>query len=171
MPGVPKAVSVWPSESPDRSHYAKRCRRVSVQRLITRRQFQAVLGGHRVATTAHFALHRCALGVTSTVCDLALAISESTVPLFTESDVWLGAMVPKRWAKRAVTRNTIKRQIHNVSLEFESLLPMAAYVVRLRSGFASADFRSANSEALKQAVRRELAQLLSTLSQSSVRSQ
>ena len=32
-------------------------------------------------------------------------------------------MVPKRWAKRAVTRNAIKRQIYNVSAAFEAALP------------------------------------------------
>src|SRR5256885_7500066 len=29
-------------------------------------------------------------------------------------DAWLGAMVPKRWARRSVTRHTIKRQIYAV---------------------------------------------------------
>lgn len=70
-------------------------------------------------------------------------------------------MVPKRWAKRAVTRNTIKRQIYSVSCDFESVLPKAAHVVRLRAGFDRAQFRSATSEQLKQAVRTEIEQLFS----------
>ena len=73
-----------------------------MQRLQTRAQFQAVLAGSTVARTAHFALHRCALE----------GPSHAAVPLFTVDDVWIGAMVPKRWAKRAVTRNAIKRQIY-----------------------------------------------------------
>ena len=68
-------------------------------------------------------------------------------------------MVPKRWAKRAVTRNAIKRQIYAVSLEFESALACAAHVVRLRSGFDRKLFASAVSDALKTAVRHELQQL------------
>ena len=68
-------------------------------------------------------------------------------------------MVPKRWAKRAVTRNAIKRQTYNVSLEFETVLPVAAYVVRLRAGFDKTHFISATSEALKSAVNQELRQL------------
>ena len=68
-------------------------------------------------------------------------------------------MVPKRWAKRAVTRNAIKRQIYRVSAEIESVLPAAAHVVRLRAGFDRAKFISATSEALKVAVREELQQL------------
>ena len=69
--------------------------------------------------------------------------------------------MPKRWAKRAVTRNSIKRQIYNVSSEFESVLTVAAHVVRLRSGFDRSKFVSASSDALKTAVRGELVQLFS----------
>jgi ribonuclease P protein component len=65
-------------------------------------------------------------------------------------------MVPKRWAKHAVRRNSIKRQIYHVSSEFRSVLPAAAHVVRLRSGFDKAIFLSPNSIALKLAVRKEL---------------
>ena len=37
------------------------------------------------------------------------------------------ALVPKRWAKRAVTRNNaIKRQIYNVSAQPQPLLPATA---------------------------------------------
>lgn len=73
--------------------------------------------------------------------------------------VWIGAMVPKRWARRAVTRNTIKRQIFNVSALFEISLPHGAHVVRLRSGFDRQAFPSASSDALRAAVRSELSQL------------
>jgi len=74
---------------------------------------------------------------------------------------WIGAMVPKRWAKRAVTRNAIKRQIYTVIQDFEAQLPAAAHVVRLRSGFDRKQFVSATSDALKSAVRAELQQLFS----------
>lgn len=68
-------------------------------------------------------------------------------------------MVPKRWAKRAVTRNAIKRQVYAVSLEFESSMACAAHVVRLRSAFDRKLFTSATSEVLKTAVRLELQHL------------
>ncbi len=68
-------------------------------------------------------------------------------------------MVPKRWAKRAVTRNTIKRQIYTVGAESSEGLAPQAYLVRLRSGFDRARFPSATSDALKAAVRSELQQL------------
>jgi ribonuclease P protein component len=76
--------------------------------------------------------------------------------LFPSHEVWLGAMVPKRWAKRAVTRNSIKRQIYNVSASIENSLLERAHVVRLRAGFDPLGFRSANSSLLKAAVRQEL---------------
>ena len=93
------------------------------------------------ARTPHFALHRM------------------PGPGFTGAAI--GVVLPKRWAKRAVTRNTIKRQIHSVSEA--ALLPAAAYIVRLRSAFDRAQFTSATSLLLKRAVRAELQQLFAQL--------
>ena len=69
-------------------------------------------------------------------------------------------MIPKRWARRAVTRNTIKRQIYTVACDFESDMQGGAWVVRLRAGFDKTQFRSASSVRLKEAVRAELRDLL-----------
>jgi len=80
-------------------------------------------------------------------------------PLFPQRGVWLGAMVPKRWAKRAVTRNAIKRQIYQLSAELLPAWPERALLVRQRSAFDRARFVSATSDALKVAVRAELLQL------------
>lgn len=112
------------------------------------------MAGNTVSRTAHFALHRSEL-----VAPLSLAPVPSSPPLFDVPDVWLGAMVPKRWARRAVTRNTIKRQIYALGADFATRLPQAAHVVRLRSGFDRKQFISATSDVLKQAVRGELQQL------------
>ncbi|MDO8317893.1 ribonuclease P protein component [Rhodoferax sp.] len=123
-----------------------------MQRLKSRRQFQAVLAGSTLARTPHFALHTVALN--------ADPVDLAAKPLFNVPDVWLGAMVPKRWAKRAVTRNALKRQIYAVSDLYLAQLPAAAYVVRLRSGFDRVQFLSASSQALKLAARTEMHQLL-----------
>lgn len=135
-------------------------------RLKTRAQFQAVMNGKTVARTAHFVLHRLNLPVPSQPSSSATPASPATGPestrpqaLFVVDGVWIGALVPKRWAKRAVTRNAIKRQIYTVSQAFEPRWPEAAHVVRLRSGFDRKQFVSATSEALKLAVRTELLQL------------
>ncbi len=129
-----------------------------MQRLKTRPQFQAALAGGTVSRTPHFALHRLSLSESGNTAD-DLQFNAAQTPLFHPQAVWLGAMVPKRWARRAVTRNTIKRQIYAISEQFEVRLPCAAHVVRLRSGFDRKQFISATSTLLKQAVRLELVQL------------
>ncbi len=134
-----------------------------MQRLKTRAQFQAALAGQTLARTPHFTLHRSALdgrdastAAMPQVINNALPIHTTPGALFTVDDVWLGAMVPKRWAKRAVTRNAIKRQIYSLAGGFEPGLAKAAHVVRLRAGFDKTKFASATSDALKDAVRQEL---------------
>jgi len=130
-----------------------------VLRLKTRSQFQAVLAGDRVASTTHFVLHR---NVLPDMCRPALADRQGPTGTarVTDADaVWLGAMVPKRWAKRAVTRNAIKRQIYSVSSEIDFDLPGAAHVVRLRAAFDRKHFVSASSDPLKAQVRQELVRL------------
>jgi len=133
------------------------------------------MAGGTVSRTQHFVLHRAPLGAASAasaaptqppVAPGAFAVPASgrggapARPLFAVRDEpWVGAVVPKRWAKRAVTRNGIRRQIYAVSESFASRLPAAAHVVRLRTEFARAEFPSAWSEPLKAAVRGELQQL------------
>jgi ribonuclease P protein component len=68
----------------------------------------------------------------------------------------VGVICPKRWAKHAVTRNTIKRQVYAVSSELKDQLPSGYFVVRLVASWSREQFRSATSTALKQAIRQEL---------------
>ena len=127
------------------------------------------MAGGTLARTPHFALHCVMLNppdaATAPAGTFAPAVAQQksqtmpSKPLFEVCDVWLGAMVPKRWAKRAVTRNAIKRQIYSVGALAEPSLKAAAHVVRLRCGFDKAVYPSATSNALKAAVRQELAQL------------
>jgi ribonuclease P protein component len=141
-----------------------------VQRLKNRAQFEAVMEGTTVSRTAHVALQRTVLDASRA--PVAGSGPEGRLPiaatgpgssrsqaLFAVGEPWIGALIPKRWAKRAVTRNTIKRQIYAVSQSLESELPPAAHVVRLRAGFDRARFISATSDALRQAVRAELQEL------------
>lgn len=116
-----------------------------------------MLAGSTLARTPHFALHTVALDVDQ--------VDLNAKPLFAVPAVWLGAMVPKRWAKRAVTRNALKRQIYAVSQCYQAQLPEAAYVVRLRSGFDRVQFVSASSDTLKMAARTEIHQLLDRATQ------
>lgn len=115
------------------------------------------MAGQPVAKTFHFALHLASLDARC-----------GEVLLFAQSVPWLGVLIPKRWAKRAVTRNTIRRQIYEVARAVESALPCAAMVVRLRSEFSRKLFVSATSDALKRAVRAELQTLFARLTRPTV---
>ena len=121
-----------------------------MQRFKTRPQFQAALSGELLAKSAHFALHRVEL----------IEPQREEHRLFPLQDTWLGAMAPKRWAKRAVTRNAIKRQIYSVSASLTSQLPASAFLVRLRREFSRHHYVSATSDALVQTIRSELIVLM-----------
>ena len=142
---------------------------VAVHRLKTRPQFQATLAGGTVSRTTHFALHRLPLMACADIAKAEMAgpAPEKAQALFALDGVWMGAMVPKRWARRAVTRNTIKRQIYAVSAQFRNTLLPSDYVVRLRSAFDAQRFTSATSPQLRAAVRAELTQLFARATQGS----
>lgn len=72
---------------------------------------------------------------------------------------WLGLVVPKRHAKRAVTRNLIKRQVRAAMQQHAAALPPGLWVVRLRVGFDRQQFLSPASALLQDTARSEIAQL------------
>jgi ribonuclease P protein component len=132
-----------------------------VQRIETHAQFQLILAASTVARTEHFVMHAASLQEMQG-CNLS-STNIPTEAAQSKPQIWLGALVPKRWAKRAVTRNTIKRQIYSVAQELEANLPKLAHVIRLRKGFSLTQFKSASSSPLKKAVRLELQNLLNSL--------
>ena len=110
-----------------------------VDKLTLRADFDAVMAAGIVAVTSHFALHQQICTATSRI----------------------GAVVPKRWARKAVTRNLIKRQIYALGREpWAADLPNADRVIRLRKTFDTKRFISASSDNLRLAVRTELHQLM-----------
>jgi ribonuclease P protein component len=110
-----------------------------LDKLTLRADFDAVMAAGVVARTSHFALHQQPQTATSRI----------------------GAVVPKRWARKAVTRNLIKRQIYALGREpWTSDLPWADRVIRLRKTFDGKLFISASSEKLRHAIRTELHQLM-----------
>jgi len=74
--------------------------------------------------------------------------------------VWVGAVVPKRHARRAVTRSLIKRQIYAATIRHGGRLAPGLWIVRLRAPFDPARFPSAASSALRREARGELDALL-----------
>ena len=73
----------------------------------------------------------------------------------------LGMVVPKRLAKRSVTRNLVKRQMRAQVRTRLADLPAGEWVLRLRAPIDRKLYPSARSEALAEVLRAELAQLLS----------
>jgi len=115
-------------------------------------QFQTGLDQSVVARSPHFALHG--------------ARPQPEAQAEAADERCIGAVIPKRWAKRAVTRNTIRRQIYQAWSEWSHRLPCGIHVVRLRQGFQASQFQSATSDHLRQAVRQELNQLFAQRAQS-----
>jgi ribonuclease P protein component len=127
---------------------------VQVRRLTSQAQFQAVLACPPVARTEHFVMHRMDLHPSP---DTERHTRSEQQP-FAHAGLWLGAMVPKRWARRAVTRNLIKRQIYSLA-QHHLGAGEVAYLVRLRSMYEKRQYQSAASDHLRIAVRSELEQL------------
>ena len=73
---------------------------------------------------------------------------------------WLGLVVPKRHARRSVTRSLLKRQMRQLMAACAERLPPGLWVLRLKAGFDVKRFPSASSSALNAVVRAELALLL-----------
>jgi len=74
--------------------------------------------------------------------------------------IWIGCVVPKRHARRAVSRSLLKRQIRGAFCRHAAALPVGMWLVRLRAPFAASEFVSARSAALATAARDELDRLL-----------
>lgn len=73
---------------------------------------------------------------------------------------WLGLVVPKRHAKRSVTRNLLKRQMRSVMAAQAAVLAPGLWVVRLKAPFDRKQFTSPVSDLLRAAAGDELTQLL-----------
>lgn len=72
----------------------------------------------------------------------------------------LGMVVPKRHARRAVTRVLLRRQIRAAMAQHRCSLPPGIWVVRLRAPVDRQAFVSASSALLRTAVKAEVATLL-----------
>jgi ribonuclease P protein component len=160
-------------------------------RIVRSADFERVLGQPPCARGRHFAIHfvdarpslvSSAAGrrqiakeaicqelstVDEPACTQPVDDSVSTIPsngISNRPHFWFGAIVPKRHARRAVTRSLIKRQILAALLRREMpgelTLRSGLWVVRLRAPFECAAYPSAASGALRRATAGELDALL-----------
>ena len=143
-------------------------------RLVHKADFERLLSTRSQMRSTHFALHHVSGGPLPAPARKPSANSAnlSTTPtqqLSRSVDnsagmLWIGCVVPKRHARRSVTRNLLKRQIRASFERHATLLPGGLWLVRLRVGFAATEFISARSTALAVAARTELDALLSRAS-------
>lgn len=144
-------------------------------RLVNKADFERLLGARTWARSAHFAVHHlpAAPAVPPAVArkqaqaalstELSTALAPTCPPPVDDLPTarWLGCVVPKRHARRSVTRSLIKRQVRGAFERHAAGLPLGLWLVRLRQPFPVAAFPSAASEALRAAARTELDSLLS----------
>ena len=152
-----------------------------IGRLQQAADFQRLLDTPPRRRSAHFCVHFVAEqpksaparpapepeGELSTACEpnLTGSVDKSAEPTPSEvcaspQGLWLGCVVPKRHARRAVTRSLLKRQMRAAAQRHAQALAPGMWLLRLRSGFATSQFPSASSDALRQAARQELDALL-----------
>lgn len=145
-------------------------------RLVASADFERVLGLRSRAVTTHFAVHhlaaqparhgmaakRPAPAKLSTIeaPSVALPVEDSPDAALLPPLSWVGAVVPKRHARRAVTRSLLKRQIYAAAERHRDRMAPGLWIVRLRSPFERARFASAASPALRRCARAELDALL-----------
>jgi ribonuclease P protein component len=145
-------------------------------RLVKSADFERVLRIRRRAATVHFAVHHlvarpgaarralpgAAPAELSTIVMPAgaLPVEDSSANGPAPERAWVGAVVPKRHARRAVTRSLLKRQIYAAAERHRDRLGPGLWIVRLRSPFERTRFVSAASQALRDDARAELEALL-----------
>ena len=145
-----------------------------IARLVRSADFERVLRTRTRVSSAHFALHhiadrpstpkkpvpKSAEGELSTGRSPVETSPVDDLSAKAPDSVWLGAVVPKRHARRSVTRTLLKRQIRAVVSGHLDALAGGLWVVRLRAPFDRARFVSAASDELKRVAREELEGLI-----------
>lgn len=146
-----------------------------LSRIVKSVDFVRVLRMRSRAVTAHFAVHHLVglpslrtpsaktLGGKLSTIDAepgARPVDDSSADGLSAGRSWVGAVVPKRHARRAVTRSLLKRQIYAAAERHRERLAPGLWIVRLRSPFDRSQFASAASDVLRRGARAELEALL-----------
>ncbi|MBL0086770.1 MAG: ribonuclease P protein component [Ideonella sp.] len=142
-----------------------------VGRILRTADFERALAQAPRSRSTHFAAHHVAAGPAAparggskpSCTELSTDSAPSCPPAVDDlpGGWWLGTVVPKRHARRSVTRNLIKRQMREVMQTAAAQLPQGLWVLRLKSVFDPKQFPSPASGPLRQAAREEIALLLS----------
>jgi ribonuclease P protein component len=141
----------------------------TIARLVDSADFERVLRSASRASTEHFAVHHLSAGPGAAAKPVARAsgaelsteagkvgaraVDDSPAPAAHRG---FGVVVPKRHARRSVTRSLLKRQIYAAADRHLEALASGLWIVRLRAPFDRAAYCSAASMALRRAARAEL---------------
>jgi ribonuclease P protein component len=144
---------------------------MTLGRLKRRSEFEALMATRPVARSAHFSVHHVPIVLCTTApgpgpgllsTDPAQTLSASVDNLESSAQVRFGCLVPKRHAKRAVTRNLVRRQMREVVGRSHRQMPAGDWLLRLTNGWPAQAFSSAASSALRRVVAEELSALLAS---------
>jgi ribonuclease P protein component len=150
-----------------------------IAHLVRSADFERVLRTRTRVSSPHFAVHHVAdhpsraAKPASRVATAELSTGEVRIETSPVDDsprpapgaVWLGTVVPKRHARRSVTRSLLKRQIRAAVTGHAAALAGGLWVVRLRAPFDRARFVSAASDELRRVAREELEGLIGNAAQ------
>ncbi len=124
--------------------------------------FTALLSGRPVSRTEHFAAYfaasqRSTDKLSTSTANMQMQAVDGGPP---GAGLVLGFVIPKRHAKRAVTRVAIRRQMRAAVARHGAGLAAGEWALRLRVPWDPKRFRSATSAGLVAAIRAELDALL-----------
>lgn len=139
-----------------------------IHKVVHRDDFQRLLAARPRSRSAHFALHHAPALPPS---HLQRRAGPSAIDLSTDEEnsrsapvdnnlFGYAAVIPKRHAKRSVTRNLLRRQIRGAFLRHAGAMARGLWLVRLRAPWAVSQFPAAASKALALASSAELDALM-----------
>ncbi|HEY6511613.1 MAG TPA: ribonuclease P protein component [Burkholderiaceae bacterium] len=145
-----------------------------IGRLRRPADFESVLATPAKARSAHFAAHHLASqpqpqrGPVAGAPTAELSTEDpdrcpqpvDDQPKASPASWWFGVVVPKRHARKATTRNLLRRQMRGAMARHHARLAHGMWLLRLRVPFDPKHFKSAASAALRGAARAELDGLL-----------
>ena len=145
-----------------------------VGRMLRSADFQRVLATPPQSRSTHFSVHHVSASPSIAKkpvkgrlsSELSTGDAPSFPPLVDELPpalpvgCWLGLVVPKRHARRAVTRSLLKRQMRALMERQAEALAPGLWVLRLKAPFDRKQFVSPASAPLRSSVHDELALLL-----------
>ena len=132
-------------------------KRTKLAALRSREEFDGVLENNTQIRSAYFVLHyRIKFLSTKTSYECCSSVDKRL-----SEGAKLGLIIPKRFARSAVTRSLIKRRCRAQISAFIPELPVGCWIIRLKRPIDSKQWKSSSSPELKKFISMELQSLFS----------